>query len=83
MPTVLFVSGWRFFFYSNESNEPIHIHARNGDRECKYWLNVELFSIEEVYAYNFSPRDTRLVRRIIFEHFDYIVAAWNQFHGRS
>ena len=25
MPTILFVMGWRFFFYSNENKEPIHI----------------------------------------------------------
>jgi hypothetical protein len=27
MPTVLFILGWRFHFYANENNEPIHIHA--------------------------------------------------------
>jgi hypothetical protein len=27
MPTVLFIDGWRLFFYSNEGKEPIHIHA--------------------------------------------------------
>ncbi len=27
MPTILFIYGWRLFFYSNEGTEPIHIHA--------------------------------------------------------
>lgn len=31
MPTVLYFYGWRFFFYSNEGNEPIHIHAEKGE----------------------------------------------------
>jgi hypothetical protein len=35
MPTVLCVKGWRLFFYSNEGNEPIHIHGQKGDKECK------------------------------------------------
>ena len=26
-----------------------------------------------------SPADKRTVRRIIFEHFDYIVTEWNNF----
>jgi hypothetical protein len=26
MPTVLLLNGFRFFFYSNENNEPVHIH---------------------------------------------------------
>jgi len=27
MPTILYVQGWRFHFYSNEGNEPMHVHA--------------------------------------------------------
>ena len=27
MPTILYVQGWRFHFFSNEGNEPIHVHA--------------------------------------------------------
>jgi len=43
MPTILYVQGWRFHFYSNEGNEPIHVHAVKGDAECKYWLQPERF----------------------------------------
>jgi hypothetical protein len=32
MPTVLRVSGFRFFFYSLENAEPAHIHVEHGDR---------------------------------------------------
>ncbi|MBN2365585.1 MAG: DUF4160 domain-containing protein, partial [Calditrichaeota bacterium] len=28
MPTILYIYEWRFFFYSNERNEPIHIHCK-------------------------------------------------------
>lgn len=31
MPTVLRVDGYRFFFYSNEGNEPPHIHVESGE----------------------------------------------------
>ena len=27
MPTILVILGWRFLFYANERNEPIHIHS--------------------------------------------------------
>jgi hypothetical protein len=47
MPTVLLLSGWRLFFYAGEGNEPIHIHCRKGDMECKYWLHSEEFEISE------------------------------------
>jgi hypothetical protein len=31
MPTILYIYGWRLFFYYNELNEPIHIHVEKGD----------------------------------------------------
>lgn len=52
MPTILLIMGWRFFFYANEGNEPIHIHCRKGDMECRYWLDRENFAVEEAYGYN-------------------------------
>jgi hypothetical protein len=32
-----------------------------------------------VHAYNMSSADKRIVRRIIFDHFDYIINEWNKF----
>jgi len=37
MPTVLRVSGYRFFFYSLEGTEP-HVHVEHGDNVAKFWL---------------------------------------------
>ncbi len=79
MPTILYFKGWRFFFYADEGNEPVHIHAQKGDSECKYWLNIELYDIQEAYSYGMSPRDTRTVRKIIMNNFDDIVEEWQQF----
>jgi hypothetical protein len=33
MPTVLYIMGWRFFFYADEGNEPIHIHCKKAEKE--------------------------------------------------
>jgi len=81
MPTILYIRGWRLFFYTNERNEPPHIHARKGDVECKYWLHPDVFDIEEDYAYNLSPADRRAIRKIIFDNFDYIMSEYEAFHG--
>lgn len=37
MPTILFIYGLRFFFYSEE-HLPIHVHVRSGDGRAK--INV-------------------------------------------
>jgi len=79
MPTILLIRGWRFFFYANERSEPIHVHCRKGDAEAKYWLDIETFEVVEAHSYNSSPADTRTVRQIIFQNFDYIVSEWNKF----
>lgn len=79
MPTILMIRGWRFFFYANERDEPIHIHCRKAEAEAKYWLDVEGFQAIEAHSYNMSQAEIRIVRRIIFEHFDYIVDEWEKF----
>lgn len=83
MPTVLFILGWRLYFYANENNEPIHIHAEKGDMECKYWILEEEMDIKEEFMYNMSPRDKREIRKIIFQNFDTIIDSWNNFFKKT
>lgn len=83
MPTVLIIAGWRLFFYSNEGNEPVHIHAEKAEMECKFWLNREVFEIYEAFSYNLSPASKREIRKIIFEHFDYIIGEWDKYFKRK
>jgi len=46
MPSVLVKDGYRFFFWSNENDEPAHIHVTKGGNEAKFWLSP----IEFVYS---------------------------------
>ena len=78
MPTILLVMGWRFFFYSNEKNEPIHIHCRKAEKECKYWLDTQNFDLQEAYSYSMNNKDKREVKKIIFEYFEFIEQEWNK-----
>lgn len=75
--------GWRFFFYSNEKNEPIHIHCRNAEKECKYWLDIDIFDLKEAYSYNMNNKDKREVKKIVFEYFEFIEREWNKFQKRA
>lgn len=60
---MLFINGWRFFFYSNELNEPIHIHSQKGEKEGKYWLLTDEFNVKEAFTYNLIQRDKREVKK--------------------
>jgi len=79
MPTILYIYGWRLFFYANEGSEPIHIHAEKGDMECKYWLLTEEVEIVEAFSFNVNPASKREIKKIIYQHFDLIIESWNAF----
>lgn len=72
MPTVLRLDGYRLYFYSDEGNEPPHIHIAIGDSVAKYWLiPVEL-------AKSKGLRDHQLndIRLLVIEHRDRLLEAW-------
>ena len=83
MPTILFVMGWRFFFYSNEGDEPIHIHCRRAEKECKYWLDTENYALDQAYSFSMNNKDKREVKKIIFEYFEFIEQEWEKFQRKS
>lgn len=59
----------------------MHIHARKAGAECKFWIDAGNYNIREAYAYGLKARDKREIRKIIFDHFEYIVRQWEEFHG--
>ena len=81
MPTILLVRGWRVFFYSNEGDEPVHVHARKAEAECKMWLRTDTYEVEEAWSHNMAPRLRREIRKIIFGHFDLILEEWDRYFG--
>lgn len=82
MPTILQELGWRVFFYPNEGNEPIHVHCRKGEKECKFWVDMAGFDLAEEFTLNMSPRDKREIRKILFAHFELIEQKWTEMKRR-
>ena len=77
MPTVKNIPGqYRFYFYSFDFNEPIHVHVRRERMTCKFWLDP----IELASNHGFSARELNVIRRRIETHYDVIVEAWYE-HG--
>jgi hypothetical protein len=79
MPTILLISGWRIFFYSNEGNEPMHIHAEKAEMECKFWIDEINYEIVEALSYSMNPVHKNQIRRILYEHLDYIISEWKNY----
>lgn len=47
--------------------------------ECKFWLDEENFNINLALEYNLTPQARREIKKIIYEHFDYIISEWYRF----
>jgi len=74
MPTVLRVGRYRFFFFSNEGQEPPHIHVKAGSEEAKFWL----LPVELEANYGFNQRELTTIQELVEEHQDDFLEAWNE-----
>lgn len=73
MPTILRVGPYRFLIYSNEPDEPPHIHVRRDRSEAKFWLAPTRLE----HARGFRAVELRRIARIIDEHQAFLLDAWN------
>lgn len=79
MPTVLSIGSFRFHFYTDEGNEPPHIHVRNSDGEFKFWLAP---SIMLAGNRGIRPHELREIERLIFENHTILRQAYYDSHNR-
>jgi len=77
MPTVLRIGRYRFFFYSNEGEEPPHIHIQSGDSEAKFWLQP----IRLAANHGFRARDLNEIEQLVTEHEAEFLEVWNEYFG--
>ena len=69
--------GFVFFFYSNEGQEPIHIHTRKAGGFAKFWIEP----VELEYAQGMKIADLKLAEQLIVEYIDLIKIKWNEVHS--
>lgn len=80
MPTVKNIVGpYRFFFYSFDCNEPMHIHIRRDRMTSKFWLEP----IGLARNQGFRPRELNQIRTLIKDNYDTIIEAWYEHCGTS
>ena len=77
MPTVLRIGRYRFFFFSNEGDEPPHIHVKAGSDEAKFWLAPVGLEVN----YGFASRDLTEIKNLVVGHRDQLMEAWNAHFG--
>jgi hypothetical protein len=75
MPTILRVGRYRFFFFSNENNEPPHIHVKAESDQAKFWLTP----IELASSHGFRGQELNEIEKIIQEHLQELIEAWHEY----
>lgn len=75
MPTVMRIGPYRFFFYSNENDEPKHVHVRADDNEAKFWLEP----LQLAWNRGFNERKLKQIERHIQDNLAYIIEAWEEY----
>ncbi|MEI7896922.1 MAG: DUF4160 domain-containing protein [bacterium] len=76
MPTVLRIGAYRFHFYSDEYNEPPHIHVATADGECKFWLEPIVLASN----INLHPHVVRIIERLVFENKELLLTKYLEYH---
>ncbi len=77
MPTVMQSGRYRFFFFSNEKNEPRHIHVASGGSYAKFWL--EPVDLESSVGY--KSIELAGIRKLIQENVLFLKARWDAHFG--
>ncbi|MCY4631890.1 MAG: DUF4160 domain-containing protein [bacterium] len=78
MPTILREGPYRFFFYSNDREEPPHVHVQRDDRVGKFWLDP----VRLQRSGGLQRAELRRIARIIERDREYLRETWNEYFHR-
>lgn len=73
MPNVAKIGPYRFFFYSNENDEPPHVHVAHERRLAKFWLDP----VELADSSGFPAHTLRELHEIVNKNRKKFLEHWN------
>ncbi|HZL99039.1 MAG TPA: DUF4160 domain-containing protein [Planctomycetota bacterium] len=75
MPTVLREGPYRFYFFSDEREEPAHVHVDRDRCSAKFWLDP----IALAHSRGFAAHERHRIRSILEDHRFELLEAWHDF----
>ena len=79
MPTVFRKDGYRFFFYSEEGAEPIHIHVAYSGYRAKFWLQPDVILASNI---GLKASEIKKAKMLIQENILLIEEKWDEYDRR-
>lgn len=73
-PSIFREKGYRFYFLSNEEDR-IHVHVTGEKGEAKFWLEP---IVSLAVYHGLTTRNLTEIQKIVEEHKDEIVKAWQR-----
>lgn len=83
MPSIFEISGYKIYFWSNENNEPIHVHISRGkpaSNATKVWLTKSGCCILANNNSRIPNKDLSEIMRTIASNHFFIVAKWKEIY---
>jgi len=74
-PTVLQSGPYRFFFFSSDRGEPIHVHVQRERKTAKFWLAP----VRVEYNHGFASAELNTVAALVQVHKAELVKAWHEY----
>jgi hypothetical protein len=71
------IGPFRFFFFSNEGNEPPHIHVESGDHYAKFWLEP----VQLAKSLGYNARELNEIRNLVLENTSLFKERWHEHFG--
>ena len=77
MPTILRSGPYRFFFYSGDREEPMHVHIERDENRAKFWLKP----VRLQDSGGFGRAEISRIRALVLQHEALLMRSWNEFFG--
>jgi len=78
VPRIRRIGPYRFYFFSNERDEPVHVHVQREAKLAKFWLHPVALAASS----GFGSRELRRIEKLIVAHREEFIEAWNEYFGR-
>jgi hypothetical protein len=75
MPVVRRIGPWKLYFYSNEGDEPPHVHVEAPDGVAKFWLDP----LSLARSTRLRAHELRRMERAVERHRREFLEAWHEF----
>lgn len=76
MPTIFRNGPYRFYWFSNESGEPAHIHVDRDNLSAKFWLQP----LRLARNFGYPAHELRRIHTIVESRHKQLLEVW---HGNS